>query len=338
MSFSTKALVEVARQILIYGGLSMIPIGMFGSFMVSFIFSRHPLNQNPCSTYIIVNGILCFLFLPLYYLPNIVTFGFQINWLALNTPFCKFQMSYGIFTVTSTCVFNCFISFDRYAMSSRSARVRSFSSKKTARYLVIIGLVLVWCLIGTPVAILFENVPLGPNGPYFCTSRSNTFLLFAAFVYYPVLEGVLPIVLAIYFWHITRKHVRSLNNQEFLRRFDKQITRMYLFQIMANAIASVPFATMNLYRSLTTEAIRTVDQENIVQFARLLAIWLFYIQYCTDFYIYIATSNEIRRQVARLLCHRRRRWTNRVVVIQTPVFTISKTVKTHTTEHSLEKR
>jgi hypothetical protein len=307
MSFSTQTLITVARQILIYGGLSMIVMGMFGSLMIILVFSRRPLINNPCSTYIIVNGILSFFFLPLYYLPNIVTFGFQINWLALNTPFCKFQMSYGAFTVTSIFVINCFISFDRYAMSSRSVRVRSFSSKKTARYLVIIGLFLVWCLIGTPVAILFENVPQGSNGTYICTSKSNTFLLLAAVVYFPILQGVLSVVLAVYFWCITRKHVRSLNNQEFIRRFDKQITRMYLFQIMANAIASVPFATMNLYRSLTIQTIRTVDQENVVQFVRLLSIWLFYIQYCTDFYIYIVTSSEIRLEALKLLCFWRRR-------------------------------
>jgi hypothetical protein len=315
MSFSTPTLVLVARQILIYGGLLMILIGMFGSFMVIIIFSRRPLSQNPCSTYIVVNGILSFLFLPLYYLPNIVTFGFQINWLAFNTAFCKFQMSYAAFTVTSILVINCFISFDRYAMSSRSVRMRSFNSKKIARILIAIGLLLVWCLIGIPVAILFENVP-GDNGTISCTSRSTTFLIFAAFFYYPILEGVLPIFLAIYFWYIMRKHVHSLNNQEFIRRFDKQITKMYLFQIIANAIASFPFAAINLYRALTTQAVQSQSQQDIVQFFRLMAIWLFYVQYCSDFYIYIITSSEIRSETVKLLRFQCRCWTNRVTVVQ----------------------
>jgi hypothetical protein len=315
MSFSTTILVEVARQILIYGGLLMMLMGMFGSFMIILIFIRRPYNQSPCATYIIVNGILSFLFLPLYYLPNIVTFGFQINWLALNTPFCKFQMSYAAFTITSIFVINCFKSIDRYAISSRSTRIRSFSSKKTAGISVAIGLVLVWCLIGTPVAILFENVPVDLNGTYFCTSKNNIFLLFAAFVYYPILEGILPIVLATYFWFMTRKQVQSLNNQDIMRRFDKQITRMCLYQIIANAIASVPFATINLYRSLTLQAVRTESEEDIVQFFRLIAIWLFYIQYCSDFYIYITISSDTRTQVANLMCGWCRCWSNRVVVI-----------------------
>ena len=307
-SATTETLVLIARHILIYGGLTMMAFGMFGSLMVIAIFSRRPFNQNPCSIYMITNGVLSFLFLPLYYLPNIVTFGFQINWLALNTPFCKFQMSYGGFTVTTVFFINCFISFDRYAMSSRSARIRSLSSKKIARILVIAGLLVVWCCIGMPVAILFENVPSGPNGANICTSRSTLFLIVAALVYYPILEGVLPIVLAIYFWYVTRKHVHSLNNREFIRRFDQQISRMYFFQILANAIASFPFAAINLYRSLTIQAVRTQDQENIVQFIRLLAIWIFYIQYCTDFYIYALTSAEIRAQAKQILgcCWRQR--------------------------------
>lgn len=177
----------------------MIVIGMFGSAMVILIFSRHSLNQNLCSIYIVTNGILSLLFLSLYYLPNIVTFGFQINWLALNTPFCKFQMSYGIFTVTSVFVINCLISFDRYTMSSRSARVRSWSSKKLARILTCLGLFLAACAIAIPAAVLFENVLVAP-GVSTCTSKSTMFLKVAALVYYPILEGVLPIVLALYFW------------------------------------------------------------------------------------------------------------------------------------------
>jgi hypothetical protein len=33
-----------------------------------------------------------------------------------------------------------------------------------------------------------------------------------------------------------------------------------------------------------------------------MAIWLFYIQYCSDFYIYIIISSEFRAQVIDLLC------------------------------------
>ncbi|UJR07514.1 hypothetical protein I4U23_011803 [Adineta vaga] len=256
-----------------------------------------------------------------------MTFGFQINWLALNTPFCKFQMSYGAFTVASVFVMNCFISFDRYAISSRSVRIRSMSSKKNARILIVIGLLLTWCLIGMPVAILFENIPLGPSGPYFCTSKSNLFLLFAALAFFPILEGVLPIVLAIYFWFITRKQIRTLNNQEFVQRFDKQISRMYLFQIITNAIASFPFAAINLYRSLTIQVIRTQDAENIVQFLRLIAIWLFYIQYCTDCYIYLITSNEFRGQFTKIFVSLLRNRKNRVTPIQTHALTIPNTNK-----------
>jgi hypothetical protein len=156
-------------------------------------------------------------------------------------------------------------------------------------------------LIGTPVAILFENVPQNINGTSICTSKSRGLLMFAAFIFYPIVEGVLPIILAIYFWFITRKHIQSLHNQQFIRRFDKQVSRMYLFQIITNAIASFPFATINLYRSITVETVRSQNAENIVQFVRLLAIWIFYLQYSTDFYIYIGTSSETRNQAKRIL-------------------------------------
>ncbi|CAF1124211.1 unnamed protein product [Rotaria sp. Silwood1] len=316
MLVSSRILVESARLILIYGGLTILLFGMFGSLMVIIVFNYYPLNENPCSIYIRVIGILSFLFLPIYFLPNIVTFGFEINWLSLNRIFCKFQMSYAVFTITSIFILNCFISFDRYSIISSSPKIRSFNSIKLSRYLVCAGLIIIWCIFGIPVAFFFDNIPQeNQNGTFICTSRSNGLLLFAALFYFPLLEGVLPILLAIYFWYITRKLVKRLNNQHVIQRFDRQITRTYMFQIAGNAIASLPFATINLYRSLTMQNKRSENEENIVQFFRLLAICLFYVQYSTDFYIYMITSSEFRMRACHILSfwhHCRRPWNNRV--------------------------
>ncbi|CAF3468753.1 unnamed protein product, partial [Rotaria sp. Silwood2] len=129
---------------------------------------------------------------------------------------------------------------------SSSLIIRSFNSIKLSRYLVLTALIIVWLDFGMPVAILFDNVPQEYlNGTSICTSKSNSFLLLAAFFYFPLLEGILPILLAIYFWYITRKLVKRLNNQYVMQRFDRQISRTYFFQIAGNAIASLPFATIN---------------------------------------------------------------------------------------------
>ena len=337
MTFSTKTLVYVAQQLLIYGGMSMILIGMFSSLMVVSLFSRKPFSESPCSIYLIINGILSFFFLPLYYFPIIMIFGLQIDWLSWNGSFCKFEMSYAAFTITSVFLINCFISFDRYVISSRSARIRSLSSKKICRYFVSIGLILSWLLIGMPVAILFENVPLSIHGPYICTSRSTAFLLFAAFFYYPILEGVLPIALAIYFRLMIRRQVQTLNNEEFLRRFDKQMSRMYFAQIVLHAVSSVPFASINLYRALTIQTIKSETTQDLIQFFRLLGIFLFYLQYSTDFYVYFLTSPEIRVQTKNFLCFYRQRWTNRVIPVQTQTRSAAKTEKINTIQSSLNK-
>lgn len=139
---------------------------------------------------------------------NILTFGFEINWLDMNTFVCKFHTAYSAFTATSIFVINCLILFDRYAMSSRSVRMRPFSSEKMTRLLLASGLILVCCLISTPVVVLFENVATGTNGTHICTSKSQTFLLLIASIYYPIIKGLMPTgLLVIYFWFFTRKHV-----------------------------------------------------------------------------------------------------------------------------------
>jgi hypothetical protein len=111
---------------------------------------------------------------------------------------------------------------------------------------------------------------------------------------------------------LTRKQVRTVRNRELVRRLDRQITRMYLFEILTSTIVSAPFAIINLYRSLPLTTARTQDQENTVESFRLMALWLFYIQYCTDFYIYLAVSNEVRRQAVELLCFWRRQRITRI--------------------------
>ena len=81
--------------------------------------------------------------------------------------------------------------------------------------------------------------------------------------------------------------MQTLRNREFIRHFDKEVTRMCFYQSIVSGMASLPFATISLYRSLTSQMVRSPDQENIVQFFRFLAIGLFYVQYCTDYYLYL---------------------------------------------------
>ncbi|CAF3671367.1 unnamed protein product [Rotaria socialis] len=224
-----------------------------------------------------------------------LTHGLQINVLAFSTSCCKFQSNYAGLTITLIFIINCFIFFDRYAISSRSVRIRSYSSQHIAQALITIGLCISFGLIGMPAAIFYEYVPLGPNGSYICTSRSNRFLLCVAMIYFPMLEGILPFILVVVFWLLTRKQVRNVHSKDLVRRLDRQITRMYLFQILTNTTASAPFAIINLYRSLPLKTAHTQDQENTVQSL-----------YCTDFYIYLAVSNEIERQAVEVLCFWRR--------------------------------
>ncbi|CAM4875479.1 unnamed protein product [Rotaria socialis] len=328
MGFSTNILVKVARQILIYGGLTMTFFGIVGSLAIVFVFSRHPFNKSSFSIYIKVNGILSAFFLPLLYMPTIVTNGFQINLITLNNAFCKFLSSYGAFTVLSVLIINWFLLFDRFAISSRSARIRSLSSKKIARVVVFSVLFVIFCLVALPSAIIFEKMPMDTNVTYICSTKSRKFLLFGALFYFPIVEGILPIVLTIFFWLLTRKQVRNLCNEQFVRHFDRQLTRMYLFQILANAIASVPYATINLYRSITFQTVRSPDKENIVEFFRLMAIWLFYVQYCTDFYIYITISKDVRVEVLKLLCSCPRLSSDRFTAMQSMHLPSSQSLKT----------
>ena len=309
----------------------MILIGMFGSLMVILLFSRKPLSESPCSIYLMINGILSFFFLPVYYFPVIMALSFRLNLLALNGSICRFQTSYATFTVTSVLGINFLILLDRYAISSRSVRIRSWSSKKMRRYFILVVLTLSCLLIGIPTAIFFENVPSRTNGLVTCTSKSRWFLFFVAFFYFPILEGVLPIVLAICFWFITRRQVRTLNNQEFIRRFDKQMSRMCFIQIVLHAMSSVPFAAYNLYRSLTSEVIRSTAEENLFQFLRLLTIFLFYIQYSTDFYVYLFTSAEIRLQTKNILCLSCPHGNNRVAPAQGQIHAFAKQGKVNIT-------
>lgn len=302
-SESTQSLVSFARFLLIYGGIAMIVLGMFGSFMVIIIFSQRPFNINPCSIYIKAIAVLSFLFLPLYFLPNIVTFGLEINWLSTNGAFCKFQMSYGVFTITSIFILNCLVAFDRYVITSTSVRIRSIHSSRAAFFFTMIGLIFAWTFFGVPGVILFDSIPENSlNGTNICTSNSRMFLAVTAIMYFPLIEGIAPIVFVICFHYLTRRQLRNLQAQTMALRFDRQITRIYTYQLIVSAVASFPFALINLYRSLTIDLVRTEDQKNILQFCRILAIFLFYIQYSCDFYIYCLTCNEIRLRAREMLC------------------------------------
>lgn len=304
----SEVLVSIGEYLLIIFGILFIVLGMFGSLMLIFIFLRSPFKENSSSIYLIINGILSMLILPLYFLPNLFTFGFKRNVLALNGDFCRFQMSFATFTVTYLFLIRSFLFIDRYCLSSRSARIRSLSSKKHSILFLSIGFLLSLICIGMPTAFLFDTIEEKSSGQIHCTSKSHLFLVFAALIYFPILQGLCPILLFLLFWYLTKKQIEQIQNERFLRRFEKQLSRMYLFQILCQMISSVPFATINLYRTLTSSTIRPVTTENFIQFIRLISILLFYFQYSTDFYIYYLTSNEIRQQTKKIFSfvfHRR---------------------------------
>ncbi|CAF1235030.1 unnamed protein product [Rotaria sp. Silwood1] len=129
--------------------------------------------------------------------------------------------------------------------------------KTFAQILIVIALYLSRRLIDMTGAIFDENAPFRSKGfyIYIYTSKSNTFLFCTAFVYFPILERISSIVLV-----------------EFVRHLDKQITRMYLFQMTTNTIASVQFATTNVYRSLIIDESRAQDRENMIIVLRIMIL------------------------------------------------------------------
>jgi hypothetical protein len=225
---STTIIIVVVSLInFVFGGIGLI--------LNIFVFTRPSLRCQPCSLYFLsstyFNLFVIFVVIPV----RIVSEGYNMDLANYNIGICKTE----IFTFNVICTISCWLivlaCVDRYFHSSKSARIRRWSSLKTAK--LGIGVTSVTIIILYSHMIIYYEIynttdQFGHIVPV-CYGQKGIYRTFKS-LWYMILYSICPSLLMFLFGILTLIHLRQqrqiapriLEMNTNVRRTDIQLLRM----------------------------------------------------------------------------------------------------------------
>ncbi|CAF1131300.1 unnamed protein product [Adineta steineri] len=127
------SVLEAATQLSFWGPVVFFCIGVPAAlFNVIIFLGFKTFRKSPSVYYVVGQSLFDVSVLLLVLLPVIPSVS-----LSVSSTSCKLGLFFGQVTVSGAMSFLCLTAFDRWACTSRSARIRRLNSNRIARYLVL---------------------------------------------------------------------------------------------------------------------------------------------------------------------------------------------------------
>lgn len=197
-------------------------IGLINCLLIFVIFCQQEYRRSPCTIYIITKSIYDIIGLFIMVLMRAYTANTDKDPSQTNEIWCKTRIS--LFYIGAFGSFNCIYltEFDRWISTSRTVRKRSFSSRRVAFYAVFISLFISIVFAGIPIYFIIGLVETPKN----CGFATLAYANYASFFFFPVIFGILSVIISVIFGILTYRNVHLL--QQRLSRLEGQFTRMIL--------------------------------------------------------------------------------------------------------------
>ncbi|CAF1013768.1 unnamed protein product [Adineta steineri] len=314
----------VTRELNRYIPLVFLILGTIGNVLNILVFTRPTLRANPCSIYFISGSIMNFFslyiglitpFLALYNLDPTVMFD----------SLCKIRYYFRYSTITLSTWFILLACVDRYVSSSAHVHIRSWSSVRVAKRIVLIACIICFTLPYTQVFFCYvltqKNV---------CTYTNSTCNLLNNIILFVCNSGLPPILMVIISL-LTIRNVKQSTRLAHGARRDVQLVRILFIQVSVLVLFAIPVFAQKLYSSATMFTAKSPLTTAIDSLANQISIEISYISNSTTFYVYSITSKKYRKEVSQiLLSFYRSIRRNTVQPVELPKANINElTLKTH---------
>ncbi|UJR19355.1 hypothetical protein I4U23_022484 [Adineta vaga] len=309
MSSTTFAF--VTAQFSIYVGLPIFSFGIIGNLINICIL--YPTRSTSCSFFLLMSSFFNLIALSTGLLPRVLTLAFNIDPSSINIFWCKSRLFFSYLGTLPSITFICFASIDRYLMTCRNAAWRNRSTLKTAKIAVIIT-ILITIGINVPYLIYFTIIEKTTTQ---CIFTSPGFILYANYFLRPVLFSIIPGTILVVTGLLTYRNIKSITAVQLRDTFQRNLTSMILLQIFAILIPVIPFATINIYQTLSSSIVKTsfrIAQETL---AADIGTIILYASYGSNFYIYLISASSYRQDFRRLVlfCCNRNQRNNRIATV-----------------------
>lgn len=281
---STNSLTVIQNLITQYTFTVIFILGNLTNVANIMVFLQKNLRSNACSWYFIVVSVGHLVFLYAGCLTRIIVAwsGFDLN--RTSIIYCRIRIFFLAFGLLLARYFLCFISIDRWMVTSTSAFIRRLSSIKIARWLV---------LSGTSFCVLFcTNVPIwyrieGSRG---CVAAADTYFpLF--FTIYNLVITIGPMIVMVLFSvlglnnlrrsrrpqasGLTHTNMASTTVGQFQRK-DIQFIKLSLMQVVVYILCTSFYGYTTTYAFITQSTTKTPQQAALDSFLNTIAVNISY--------------------------------------------------------------
>jgi hypothetical protein len=305
MSSYVESLNKIAQEVNIIVGITFLILGVIGNTLNILIFSPilkiKVFPPSPGRLYLLTIAIADLVFVGYLLLTRILISGFFIPLTNTINFICKSRFYIGQICMFTSLFCSCFATIDQFLISSRSVRLRQLSRLSLTRIIIFIS-ILIWCSINIPVLFLYNVYPKANSTSTTCTVYSSSWSYYYTYFQSLLFLCLIPLTVFVIFGILTRNNLRSVGQLN--RSISRQMTRMVLLQSLTMSlslfIATVQIIYQQITMNISKDSLRTA-QDNIFN---TVANLLTYVNYFGDFYIYLFSSESLRKNLKNILINR----------------------------------
>ncbi|CAF1088110.1 unnamed protein product, partial [Didymodactylos carnosus] len=219
----------VSKQLSLYIPLFLLTFGNFGCLFNLRVFTNKKLTTKPCSIYFLSAAVTDFFVLNFNLLTRWLQEQFNISPQSYNQIYCKFRSYLIVLLPMLSTSFVVLASFDRFAASTMSNRIRKMSNIKTVKSELLMT-TLFWVIVCLHILIFYSVQYNSITSTYYCDSELGNYGLFNS-IFTVLFIGLLPVILMSTFGALTIRNTRisrqrarsrqQINQQ--IRRKDRQL-------------------------------------------------------------------------------------------------------------------
>ncbi|CAF1310944.1 unnamed protein product [Rotaria sordida] len=300
-SLSTAQLIiSISEHCMIGFGVTILLMGIIGNTINIIVLNNLRLFRGKPSVFYFIFESICNLAqLLINYPTRIMMDGFAINYTNMSLVWCKMR-AYLVSILTLIPMFTvCCTSFDQFLSTHYQTVLRQMSTLTLAKYLTF-TIVFIIILHGIPILVFFDLLP-----PNVCDIHNAIFSRYYSSVYYPIIQGALPMSIASLFSVLAFRNVRRIVRRQtrvIRRRLDRQLTAMVLSRAACLVIFILPFTMYRIYvLNITVQSDQLILSAINNNLLEVVTVTIFYVNYSANFYVFMATSSRYRHQVKHVL-------------------------------------
>ncbi|CAF1280167.1 unnamed protein product [Adineta steineri] len=292
-------LLDVASKYSLYSGSIICSLGIVGNLINILVFTQLKLfRNNRCAFYLTVESIS-----NIFYLLYSITISILISIYGDDGTgrfliWCKLRYIIAQTFALTTFTMICCTTVDEYFSTNYLYNLRYMCTLKLARYLAFV-FICIWTCHSVILGLFFNIVPSGG-----CAISNQIYFQYTTYFTYPVLTGLLPIVISLLFSLLAYQNVRRIVRRQLpivRRRLDRQITAMCFIRVIAYGCLATPYVSYRVY-ALNYPISRSEPLKFAIgQLVQVIFTSLASLNFAISFYLFIISSSHFRHQVKFVL-------------------------------------